>query len=84
MILAIDTIALKVSPSLPPEVPVPNDTNTEEDVLPPKWANGRSAESKYRENIEARTGSHKNQDPVRLHDEFNWERTKETQNGIER
>ena len=35
MILAIDTIALKVSPSLPPEVPVPNDTNTEEDVLPP-------------------------------------------------
>ena len=36
MILAIDTIALKVSPSLPPEVPVPTDTNTEEDVLPPK------------------------------------------------
>ena len=34
MVLAIDTVTAEVSPSLPPEVPVPN-MNLEEDVLPP-------------------------------------------------
>ena len=35
MVLAIDTVPPKVFASLPPKVLVPNDTNTEEDVLPP-------------------------------------------------
>ena len=35
MALAINIVPPKVSPSLPPEVPVPNDMNPEENVLPP-------------------------------------------------
>ena len=35
MILAIDTVPPEVSQSLAPELPVPNHTNPEEEVLPP-------------------------------------------------
>ena len=52
MVLAIDTKPPEVSPSLPPEVPVPNDTNPEEDVLSPneqmKDLSSRNTEKKSR------------------------------------
>ena len=68
MVLTIDTVPPEVSQSLPPEVPASNDTNPEEDVLPPNEQMEDLPSRNTEKKIEARTGSYENQAPVRLHD----------------
>ena len=73
MVLSIDTVPPEVSPILPHEVPVPNDTNPEEEELPPNEQmedlSSRNTEKKSR--LEQGLMSYENQAPVKLHDEFN-------------
>ena len=85
MVLAIDTVPPKISPSLPIKVLVLSDTNPE--VLPPN----EQMEDLYSQNTEkksrlaqALTILRSNQVLVRLNDEFNWECTNEAQKGLER
>ena len=67
MVLAIDIVPPEVSPkSLSRRIPVPNDTNPDEDGSP------ESVESKYREKVEARTASYENQFPFEWNSSHFW------------
>ena len=70
MVLAIDTVPSEVSPNLPPEVHVPNDTNLEKDVLLSNEQMQDLSSQNKEKKLRLEQAFYKNQALVTLHGEF--------------
>ena len=84
MVLAIDTVPSEVSPNLPPEVLVPNDTNLEKDVLLSNEQMQDLSSQNKEKKLRLEQAFYKNQALVTLHGEFKWECYNKTHKGLER
>ena len=84
MVLAIDTVPSEVSPNLPPEVLVPNDTNLEKDVLLSNEQMQDLSSQNKEKKLRLEQAFYKNQALVTLHGEFKWECYNETHKGLQR